>query len=291
MAQLTVLRYFTPHQSTQSENGRVPTRTHYVVKNSSFNLELAVRNVDKSDKKKGDFPLTSSNLSARLILEDEDNRQPLPEEPLSILCRPTKDGTVIVETKLNVLSSQFSNGLLRILLEATSPEGKTYQVTTEGLRCVSKVSQLKRKATPLEAPSAKRTRCDELLVTLQEFQKVQVSQLQSLQALQYQQFQHLSQPQSFGQGKLQSMEEAFMSFVQSYKATSPTDREKRMRAIKENITPETSASILEILSIFGNQSEFASCTSDDSESFEGRDHHLPWFSASSDSSTYLSNTE
>lgn len=143
----------------------------------------------------------------------------------------------------------------------------TPQVTTEGIRCVSKISQLKkRKASPLEAPSAKRTRCDELLATLQDFQKVQLSQLQSLHWLAQQPLPHAYVSTTPArQGKLPPLEEAFTSFVMSYKAVEPTERQKRMRALKANITDETSLLFTEILSLLSSDTEVIAHTSEDSD--------------------------
>jgi hypothetical protein len=117
MAHLTILNYSTPHQETLSENGCVPTTTHYVVKNSSFLLEIGVN---------GEFYLRPQNVRARLLHEGRQGT--VPEEPLFYYCRSGKDSTVVLDIKLNVLSSQFSNGLFHIAIDAVTDSGETLQV-------------------------------------------------------------------------------------------------------------------------------------------------------------------
>lgn len=155
------------------------------------------------------------------------------------------------------------------------------QVTTEGIRCVSKVSQLKkRKATqPLEAPSAKRTRCDELLATLQDFQKVQAAQLQSLQLLAVKQCR--PQPSQVLSRVPPSLEEAFAAFVTSFQAIKPAERQIRMNTIKSNITDETATLVYEMFSLLTNSRSDSSeaeilSTTDESESFDSENSYL-WY--------------
>lgn len=110
------VRYSTPHQETLSENGSLPTRSHWVVKNQTFALELTAT----------DFELHPEHVEARLIISDQ-GRQPQPEEPITWACRYGKN-SVIMDIKLNVLSSQFTNGLFHILIKASHSDGSSVQV-------------------------------------------------------------------------------------------------------------------------------------------------------------------
>jgi hypothetical protein len=120
-----------------------------------------------------------------------------------------------------------------------------------------------------------------LLATLQDFQKVQLSQLQSLQWLATQQsaiLPHVPQPTApTRQGKSPNLEEAFASFVMSYQAVEPTERLNRMRALKSNITVETTLLFTEILSLLSSEPEVVTHTSEDSD---GGD--LDWLTTSAD---------
>lgn len=117
---LIVSKYNTPHQETLSENGALPTRIHYVVKNSSFVLELEAAG----------FLINPESVVARIANYEQSRMigaSALPEEPLTYSVRKGNGGTVLVDLRLNVLSSQFTNGVFNILIEATEAS-KTLQV-------------------------------------------------------------------------------------------------------------------------------------------------------------------
>lgn len=125
-------------------------------------------------------------------------------------------------------------------------------------------------------------------MTLQDFRKVQAAQVQSLQLLL--QRQRISQSGYVGFCKSPSLEEAFASFVLSYKAVNPLERQDRMNAIRANITDETSALLCEMMSLFGAQSDSDTVSSTPEESVEGSEcGYLSWLQGSefSDSNNFF----
>jgi len=131
MASLAIKHYGTPHQETLSENGGLPTRIHFVVKNSYFTIELAAV---------GRFNLHPSKVSARLVASEQIAKAPVSHEhdiPMNCTCRSSTgknnknaSATVVLELKLNVLSSQFTNGVFTIQIDAVDPvSNQSLQVT------------------------------------------------------------------------------------------------------------------------------------------------------------------
>jgi len=262
---LRIKQYHTPYQETQSENGRVPCRTHWVVKNSSFLVDLDIVGAPGLELEPDQFRARLLDLGLGKVVGSAG----IPEEPVTWSCRKGKNNYVVMEFKLNVLSSQYLTGIFHILIE-TDITGSSLQVTTEGIKSVSKVSQLrKRKASPTqEVPSAKRARCDELLVTLQEFQKIQSAHLQSMQLLLH--------PRPTIPAAL-TLEDAFASFLLSCKALSPADRRSRLRNIRSSINDEASNVLIEVLSLLGSDDELSGTPSTE---YDGERIYMQWYSDS-----------
>lgn len=128
----------------------------------------------------------------------------------------------------------------------------------------------------MEGPPSKRTRCDELLVTLQDFQRVQAAQLHSMHTL----LQQASRTPAVQVRPAPSLEDTFTSFMLAYKALNPLERQMRMSAIKNNITDETASLMSEITAFFGiqSESEISATVSPDSSEVEGCDTtYLSWY--------------
>lgn len=68
----------------------------------------------------GPFCLEQDKVVARLIVDEGrlQGTSGLPEEPMTWTCR-SKEASVLLDVKLNVLSSQFTNGLFRIVITAS----------------------------------------------------------------------------------------------------------------------------------------------------------------------------
>jgi hypothetical protein len=54
---------------------------------------------------------------------------------MSIVCRNAKVGSgVVVDVKLNVLSSQYTNGIFYVAMEVSDLTGRIFKITSEGIK-------------------------------------------------------------------------------------------------------------------------------------------------------------
>lgn len=209
---------------TRIEQGTA-VQLHYVVRTTPFALHIA--SSGKRDFNKG-------ALDCQLLLDQED-RAPVPKNPMSFLARPSQDGrTCVVECRILELSSHAATKTFIIKVVHLDEAGKRAEVVSKPIVAVAKQQQIRNRMNEVNKSLtrdtedhsqrvAKRPRSEDVLHMLQKIAETQARHEQLL----------VERAPAHAQAEL-TLEAALDAFCRAYHAEDAEERPHKLRRLVES---------------------------------------------------------
>jgi len=188
-------------------------------------------------------------------------------QPLEYKVNISESGLkAIVEIKIKVLTSQHEDMLFRIRFSAVDPvTNLEFQVFSEPIKVISKLTQLSKKKDPVLAKQSKRTSNDQIAISLEKLERQQYEHSRALEVIKnalidphshhsLTNSSHLVSlsPLSHNSNPSIDFDVAFKNFIFALHRLPPEEKHDRIFNVIHSITPKDADRLFEFTEIIGS---------------------------------------